>query len=80
MSVLSEAMKMFELECSKADIQLQFQGDASLSLAGFHGLMLDPSRLIQVSLSSVHCNTFTEDLFRFQQIRGRGRLSTVLHL
>lgn len=47
--VVSEAMKMFDVECRNVQINLVFQQDESL--AGFEWVMLDPSRLLQVLIN-----------------------------
>lgn len=51
-NVITDAMKMFELECSKAKMLLKFQEDPSMREHNVHWIMLDPSRLLQVSRSS----------------------------
>lgn len=47
--VVSEAMKMFDVECSQMQISLEFREDESLK--GFEWVMLDPSRLLQVLIN-----------------------------
>jgi signal transduction histidine kinase len=51
MVVVAEAVKMFEIECSKENIDLCCIEDASLSLLVADWVMMDPSRLHQVSYS-----------------------------
>lgn len=50
--VVSEAMSMFDVECTQLDIKLQFQMEES-----FHGMewaMFDPSRLLQVLINLLY--------------------------
>lgn len=47
--VVSEAIKMFDVECSQMQINLEFKEDDSLR--GFEWVMLDPSRLHQVLIN-----------------------------
>jgi signal transduction histidine kinase len=44
----AEAIKMFEVECSKENIELSFYEDPSISNTGADWVMMDPSRLLQV--------------------------------
>ncbi|KAL5383375.1 hypothetical protein DPSP01_006060 [Paraphaeosphaeria sporulosa] len=48
-SVVSGAMKMFEVECSQMQISLEFEEDESLNC--FEWVMLDPSRMLQVLIN-----------------------------
>lgn len=48
-AVLAEAVKMFDIECAKADIDLSYEVDRALFDLGAEWCMLDPSRLLQVS-------------------------------
>lgn len=50
--VVSEALKMFDVECSQMDIQLEFQKDTSFE--GYEWVMLDPSRLLQVLINLLY--------------------------
>jgi signal transduction histidine kinase len=47
--VVSEALKMFDVECSQMQISLKFQEDETMK--GFEWVMLDPSRLLQVLIN-----------------------------
>lgn len=47
--VVSEALKMFDVECSQMDIKLEFCRDPSCE--GSDWVMLDPSRLLQVLIN-----------------------------
>lgn len=47
--VVSEAMKMFDVECSQMQINLEFKEDKSLE--HFDSAMLDPSRMLQVLIN-----------------------------
>lgn len=47
--VVSEAIKMFDVECHQADIQLDFVEDATFK--GIEWAMLDPSRLLQILIN-----------------------------
>ncbi|KAF2121178.1 hypothetical protein BDV96DRAFT_594405 [Lophiotrema nucula] len=47
--VVSEALKMFEVECSQMQITLEFKEDETLE--GLEWVMLDPSRLLQVLIN-----------------------------
>jgi signal transduction histidine kinase len=47
--VVSEALKMFDMECNQMDIKLQFRKDPTFE--GYDWLMLDPSRLLQVLIN-----------------------------
>lgn len=53
--VVEEAVKMFELECSKENIELSFIEDSSLASLGADWVMLDPSRLLQVRNTVFQC-------------------------
>jgi signal transduction histidine kinase len=50
--VVSEALKIFDVECSQMDIKLRFQKDATLE--GRDWVMLDPSRLLQVLINLLY--------------------------
>jgi signal transduction histidine kinase len=50
--VVTDALKMFDIECRRMDIQLTFEEDGSL--AGFDWVMLDPSRLLQVLINLMY--------------------------
>jgi signal transduction histidine kinase len=50
--VVSEALKIFDVECSQMDIKLEFQKDAALE--GRDWVMLDPSRLLQVLINLLY--------------------------
>lgn len=60
--VVSEALKMFDVECSQMDIKLEFRKDPTF--AGYDWVMLDPSRLLQVLINLLYVllNTQTERL------------------
>jgi signal transduction histidine kinase len=47
--VVSEALKMFDVECSQMDIKLEFCRDPTFE--GYDWVMLDPSRLLQVLIN-----------------------------
>src|ERR1700760_2330062 len=47
-AVVAEAVKMFEVECSKEKIELMFKEDRSLSATDTDWVMMDPSRVLQV--------------------------------
>ncbi|KAL1598606.1 hypothetical protein SLS60_007746 [Paraconiothyrium brasiliense] len=58
--IVSEAMKMFEVECSQMQIRLVFQEDESLS--EFEWVMIDPSRMLQVLIKLLtNAIKFTKD-------------------
>jgi hypothetical protein len=46
---VKEAVKIFEVESIKENIKLSFFEDPSLSYIGATWVMMDPSRLLQVS-------------------------------
>ena len=50
--VVSDAMKMFEIECSQTDISLNFQEDETFQ--GMEWAMLDPSRLLQILINLLY--------------------------
>jgi signal transduction histidine kinase len=50
--VVSEALKIFDVECSQMDIKLEFQKDDALE--GRDWVMLDPSRLLQVLINLLY--------------------------
>jgi signal transduction histidine kinase len=47
--VVSEALKMFDVECNQMDIKLEFRKDPTFE--GYDWVMLDPSRLLQVLIN-----------------------------
>ena len=47
--VVSSAVKMFEVECNRANIKLEFKIDETFK--GMEWAMLDPSRLLQVLIN-----------------------------
>jgi signal transduction histidine kinase len=47
--VVSDAVRMFEVECHQAGIKLTFQVDETFK--GMDWVMLDPSRLLQVLIN-----------------------------
>lgn len=47
--VVSDAVKMFEVECNQSDIKLTFDVDETFQ--GIEWAMLDPSRLLQVLIN-----------------------------
>lgn len=47
--VVSEALKMFDVECSQMEIKLEFSRDPTFE--GYDWVMLDPSRLLQVLIN-----------------------------
>lgn len=47
--VVSEALKMFDVECNQMDIKLEFRKDPTFE--GYDWVMLDPSRLVQVLIN-----------------------------
>lgn len=50
--VVSEALKMFDVECSQLDIKLNFRIDESFQ--GMEWAMFDPSRLLQVLINLLY--------------------------
>ncbi|KAF1998942.1 hypothetical protein P154DRAFT_602525 [Amniculicola lignicola CBS 123094] len=50
-TVVSEALKLFKVECNQLEISLKFVADDSLR--DFEWVMLDPSRLIQILINLV---------------------------
>lgn len=50
--VVSEALKMFDVECSQMEIKLDFVKDPTLE--GCDWVMLDPSRLLQVLINLLY--------------------------
>jgi signal transduction histidine kinase len=47
--VVSEALKMFDVECAQMNIKLEFRKDPTHK--GYDWVMLDPSRLLQVLIN-----------------------------
>ncbi len=63
--VVSEALRMFEVECNQMDIKLEFRKDPTSE--GYDWVMLDPSRLLQVLINLLyvivdHCIALTDGL------------------
>ena len=54
--VVSEALKMFDVECSQMDIKLEFRRDPTSE--GYDWVMLDPSRLLQVLINLLYVALF----------------------
>ena len=50
--VVSEALKMFEVECNQMDIKLEFRKDPTFE--GLSWVMMDPSRLLQVLINLLY--------------------------
>ncbi len=50
--VVSEALRMFDVECNQMNIKLEFQKDKSFE--GCDWVMLDPSRLLQVLINLLY--------------------------
>jgi signal transduction histidine kinase len=50
--VVSEALKMFEVECNQTDIKLEFRKDPTFE--GHDFVILDPSRLLQVLINLLY--------------------------
>jgi signal transduction histidine kinase len=48
-TVVSEALKIFDVECNQTDIKLSFRRDGSME--AYDWVMLDPSRLLQVLIN-----------------------------
>jgi signal transduction histidine kinase len=63
-AVVAEAVKMFEVESSKEGIDLSFFEDPSLSITGASWVMMDPSRLLQVSNHYSSADRTRDKLFR----------------
>jgi C4-dicarboxylate-specific signal transduction histidine kinase len=47
--IVTEAMKMFDVECHQMDVRLEFIEDETLK--GLEWVMLDPSRLLQILIN-----------------------------
>jgi signal transduction histidine kinase len=63
-AVVAEAVKMFEVESSKDGIELSFVEDPSLLITGATWVMMDPSRLLQVSNHYSSADRTRDELFR----------------
>jgi signal transduction histidine kinase len=50
--VVSEALKMFEVECNQMDLRLEFRKDPTFE--GHDWVMMDPSRLLQVLINLLY--------------------------
>lgn len=50
--VVSDALKMFDVECSQMQITLKFREDETLK--GLEWVMMDPSRLLQVLINLLY--------------------------
>lgn len=53
--VVTDALKMFDAECSQTNITLEFQEDESFE--GKEWVLLDPSRLLQVLINLLYAST-----------------------
>jgi hypothetical protein len=47
--VVTDAMKMFDVECHQMSVQLDFKEDETFK--GFEWVMLDPSRVLQILIN-----------------------------
>ena len=50
--VVSEALKMFDVECAASETELEFRKDPTIE--GYDWVMLDPSRLLQVLINLLY--------------------------
>ena len=57
--MIREALKMFELECQRADIVLTLHVSDTLKAMNVDWLYLDPSRVLQVSSRIHHPSAYT---------------------
>jgi signal transduction histidine kinase/CheY-like chemotaxis protein len=83
--VVSDAVKMFDVECSQSNIKLTFCVDETLH--GVEWAMLDPSRLLQVlinlllvyeSFLKTFANRFSTNAIKFTKDRTRKTISVTI--